>query len=340
MQAQRTICQVLAGAESGGLERHFVELCNALVERHQVTAIAHPVHAQALDRRVHFVPLDLSRGRFNPRVLLMLYRALRRTAPDIVHSHANKATAMVALLKPLLSLSFVATLHNCKSQLWMFRGCDALIAVSQSLADCLPGRQVNVIPNGIAPPAPLDAARVAALKAPLGGHPLVLAAGRLVEAKGFDVLLAAWQTVPAQLWIAGQGPQRTRLEALIDSQRLRDRVTLLGQRDDIDVLMEGADLLVLPSRREGFPYVLLEALHHGLPVIATRVPGAVDVLPQPWLVPIEDTVALAAAVTRALTDPLRLQADFAAVWERAREELSLATMVQRTEAVYRKVLHG
>jgi glycosyltransferase involved in cell wall biosynthesis len=104
--------------------------------------------------------------------------------------------------------------------------------------------------------------------------------------------------------------------------------------------MEAADLLVLPSRREGFPYVLLEALHHRLPVIATRVPGAVDVLPQAWLVAVEDAAALAGAVSRALSDPSRLQADFEALWDRAREELSLANMVQRTEAVYRKVLHG
>ena len=82
MQVRRAICQVLAGAESGGLERHFIELCNALAERHQVTAIAHPLHAHALDGRVHFVPLDLSGGRFNPRLLLMLYRALRRAAPE------------------------------------------------------------------------------------------------------------------------------------------------------------------------------------------------------------------------------------------------------------------
>jgi len=331
---------VLAGAESGGLERHFVELCNALAGRHQVTAIAHPMHAGALDRRVQFVPLDLAGGRFNPLLLLRLYRAVRRAAPDLVHAHANKATAMLALLRPLLALSFVATLHNRKSRLWMFRRCDAVIAVSQSLADCLPARQVQVIPNGIAPPAPVDAARVAALRAPLAGGPLVLAAGRLVQAKGFDVLLNAWQGVAAQLWIAGDGPQRAKLESAIRSLGLQDRVRLLGQRDDIDLLMAAADLLVLPSRREGFPYVLLEALHRRLPVIATRVSGAVDVLPEPWLVAVEDPAALATAVNRALSGRERLQADFTGLWDRAGQEFSLATMVQRTEAVYRKVLRG
>jgi len=340
MQPGRVICQVLAGAESGGLERHFIDLCNALAERHQVTAIAHPMHAAALHGRVQFVPLDLSGGRFNPRLLLRLYRAVRRAAPDLVHSHANKATAMVALLKPLLSLSFVATLHNHKSRLWMFRRCDAVIAVSQSLGACLPGRQVTVIPNGIAPPVPVDAARVAAIKQGLRGKPLVLAAGRLVQAKGFDVLLTAWQAIRAQLWIAGEGPQRAQLETLIRRHRLEDRVRLLGQRDDIAVLMEAADLLVLPSRREGFPYVLLEALHHRLPVIATRVPGALDVVPQPWLVAVEDAAALAAAINRALSDASCLQADFQPLWQQAREELSLATMVRRTEALYQKVLHG
>jgi glycosyltransferase involved in cell wall biosynthesis len=117
-------------------------------------------------------------------------------------------------------------------------------------------------------------------------------------------------------------------------------VRLLGHRNDIDLLMEAADLLVMPSRREGFPYVLLEALHRRLPVIATRVPGAVDVLPQPWMVAVEDTTSLAVLIRRALADPSQLRADFEAVWDRAHEELNLETMVRRTEAVYRKVLRG
>jgi glycosyltransferase involved in cell wall biosynthesis len=331
---------VLAGAESGGLERHFADLSNALAARHRVTAIAHPVHAAALDAGVHFVPLDLSGGRFDPRRLLELYRALRAAAPDIVHSHANKATAMVAVLKPLLSMAFVATLHNTKSRPWMFRGCDGVIVVSRALADCLPKSRVTVIPNGIAPARPVDRARVAAVQDRLAGSPLVLAVGRLVEAKGFDALLVAWRDVPAQLWIAGEGPQRQRLEERIRGAGIADRVRLLGHRDDVDVLMAAADLLVLPSRREGFPYVLLEALHRRLPVIATRVPGAVDVLPPTWLVEVDDTGALNTALKRALADPARLRADFEAVWQQAREELSLSAMLRHTESLYHQVLRG
>lgn len=331
---------MLAGAESGGLERHFVDLCNALAERHQVTAIAHRMHAGALDGRVNFVPLDLSGGRFNPRLLLKLRGALRCAAPDLLHSHANKATAMLALLKPWLPMAFVATLHNSKSRAWMFRRCDAVIAVSESLSDCLPRRVVNVIPNGIAPPAPVSAARVAACRNALNGQPLVLAVGRLVQAKGFDVLLGAWQTIAAQLWIAGDGPQRGRLDTLIRRNRLQDRVRLLGQREDIDVLMQAADLLVLPSRREGFPYVLLEALQRRLPVIATRVPGAQDLLPASRLVEVGDAVALNAAVSRALSDLPRLRAEFEGPWRAAAEELTLDNMARQTEALYQRVLHG
>ncbi len=298
------------------------------------------MHAAALDSGVHFVPLDLSGGRFNPRLLLLLYRALRRAMPDIVHTHANKATAMVALLRPLLSLSFVGTLHNYKSRVAMFRRCDTVIAVSESLGACLPGCEVSVIPNGIAPLAPVSAARVAAVRTQLGGQPLALAVGRLVPAKGFDVLLHAWQDIAVPLWIAGEGPERAELETLIRTNRLQDRVRLLGHRDDIGVLMEAAALLVLPSRREGFPYVLLEALHHRLPVIATRVPGAVDLLPQSWLVAAEDAAALAGTVSRGLSDPARLRADFETLWRDAGQALSLHTMVRRTEALYQRVLGG
>ncbi len=104
--------------------------------------------------------------------------------------------------------------------------------------------------------------------------------------------------------------------------------------------MEAADLLVLPSRREGFPYVLLEALHHRLAVVATQVPGAQDVVPATWRVPADDAAALAAALQHALSDPVRLRADFEPVWRRAQRELTLQAMVQSTEAFYRKVLRG
>jgi glycosyltransferase involved in cell wall biosynthesis len=336
----RSICQVLAGAESGGLERHFVDLCNALAGRHQVTAIAHPLHADAFSDAVRFVPLDLAASRFDPRRLLQLYRALREAMPDLVHTHANKATSMVALLKPWLSMSFVATLHNEKSRVSMFRACDGVIAVSAALAACLPKREVTIIPNGIAPPAPVAAEAVAGLRAHASHARLALAAGRLVPAKGFDLLLQAWGGIDAELWIAGEGPERARLQTLIDALQLADRVRLLGQRADMDALLEAADLLVLPSRREGFPYVLIEALHHRRPVVATRVAGAVDVLPAHWLAPVEDARALHALLARALDAPDELRRDFEPVWQYAQRELSLPAMVEHTEAFYRKVLRG
>ncbi|MDT8388257.1 MAG: glycosyltransferase [Thiogranum sp.] len=336
----RSICQVLGSAEHGGLERHFIDLCNALSERHQVTAIAHPMHAEALAPEVHFVPLDMTGSRLNPHLLLQLHRALRNAMPDLVHSHANKATAMVAMLKPWLSMSFVATLHNDKSRLSMFRKCDAVIAVSRTLAESLPRSGVEVIPNGIAEPGPVDSARIGALQAALENPPLVLAVGRLVKAKGFDLLLHCWRDMSAQLWIAGEGPQRDALQGLIQDYGVSDRVTLLGERHDIDVLMQAADLLVLPSRREGFPYVLVEALFQRLPVVAARVPGAVDLLPPHWMFEVDDAPALTALLQAALAQPEQIGRDFEPVWQRARAECSLQHMVERTEAIYQKVLHG
>ena len=340
MAAGIAICQVLAGAERGGLERHCADLCNALAERHTVTVIAHPVHAAAFAGRVRFVPLDLAAWRYHPARLWQLLGVLLRIKPDVVHSHASKATAMVALLRPRFSARFVATLHNAKSNAGMFRGCDAVIAVSRALCQTLPARRTWVIRNGIAAPAPVDQSDVAALREPLQGRALALAVGRLVEAKGFDLLLAAWRQLPAQLWIAGDGPQRGSLERTIDRYALRDRVRLLGHRDDVALLMRAANLLVLPSRREGFPYVLVEALHHRLAVVATRVPGAVDVLPEQWLVPAGDSTALRGICARALGDAPRLRADFAEPWARAAVELNLSAMVERTESVYRQVLDG
>lgn len=325
-----SVCQVMAGAESGGLERHFVDLCNALAARHRVTAIAHPLHRAALDPAVRFVPLGLDRGRRNPFLLGQLLRAVRATDADLVHAQASKATAMLALIKPWLNTPLVATLHNRKRRLGAFGRCDGVIAVSRELARDLRAPHVAVVHNGIEPPPEmLPPQRIST----------ALAVGRLVEAKGFDCLLQAWRDIDARLLIAGDGPQRKALADQIEALDLSARVTLLGQRDDIGALMANADLLLLPSRNEGFPYVLVEALQRARPVIATRVPGAVDLLPDACLVPVDDSRALAARVKRAIEDPARLHADFAQIWQMARQRLTLDAMLAGTEAFYAEVLH-
>lgn len=336
------ICQVLCGRGTGGLERHFVDLCNHLAERHEVIAIAHPEFRDRLSPRVDVEALDLSGWRYHPLLLARLYGLLRTHRPDIVHAQANKAAAMVGLLRPWLRAHCVATVHNLKRDTAMFRGYDRLIAVSRKVAEQFDQSQVDVIYNGIAPVAVAAEDGAHALRDAAGGMPgpVAVAVGRLVPAKGFDQLLRAWQGVAATLLIVGDGPERLRLEALLRELNLGGRVRLCGFRRDVPALLAAADVMVMASRNEGFPYVLVEGLHARRVVVSTRVPGALDILPPEFLVEYGDPGQLAGAVNRVLANLDAARRAFVPVWEFAARELTLARMVEKTEEVYRRVLGG
>jgi len=135
----------------------------------------------------------------------------------------------------------------------------------------------------------------------------VLALGRLSPEKGQDVLLEAFSRLPADehrhLLLAGDGALRPVLERR--AAALGERVRLLGWRDDPWALLGAADVFVLPSRREGLPIALLEALAVGLPVVATHVGAVGEVLAGGacgHLVEPDDAAALAAALAEVLGD--------------------------------------
>jgi glycosyltransferase involved in cell wall biosynthesis len=135
----------------------------------------------------------------------------------------------------------------------------------------------------------------------------VLAVGRLARQKGLDVLLeaaAAWRDLDQAplVAIAGEGPLAGNLRAR--AAELGVDVLFLGRRDDVPALLRAAAVFVLPSRWEGQPLVLQEALRAGIPVVATLVGGVPCLTGEDaaLLVPGEDARALAAAVRSVLTD--------------------------------------
>ena len=139
----------------------------------------------------------------------------------------------------------------------------------------------------------------------LEGKPFLFI-GRLVGDKHVDVLLRALARVPgAQLTIVGDGPERVGLEQLAHTLGIRDRVEFLGVRYDIPHLLQNAQALVLPSRREGFGLVVVEALASGVPVIASSTVGAHGVVQDGIngaVVATGDNEALAQAMKRFIDD--------------------------------------
>jgi glycosyltransferase involved in cell wall biosynthesis len=159
-------------------------------------------------------------------------------------------------------------------------------------------------------PATIDLGDAASTAGDLAERPdVVLAAGRLSPEKGVDVLIDAFARVTrpgAELVVAGDGSERGRLEQRARDLGIADRVTFLGQVADIRPLYRGTRVLAVPSRTEAFGMVVVEALAHGLPIVATACTGPTEILDGGRfgrLVPVEDPASLAIGIDKALADP-------------------------------------
>ncbi len=189
----------------------------------------------------------------------------------------------------------------------------AVVANSHGLADlariAAPGLPVRVLPNGVDTaryrPTPADRRQ-----ASNPGGLRLLFVGRIVHQKGLDLLFDALAARPTDITvdIVGDGPERDILVRQAGRLGLSDRVRFLGwlDRDALPAHFQAADAFIFPSREEGMPNAVLEAMACGLPVIATDVRGMGEVVAagqSGWLVPLEDQAALVAALEQCRTDP-------------------------------------
>lgn len=338
------VCHVLASVgEKGGLEKNVIELANRQAELgHEVSVVADETMHPHFSPAVRFVAHPMSRGRINPFNLLSLRAKILAQKPQIVHAHANKAGSLVrAIRKFLPGIKRVATVQNTKSTNRPFRECDAIITASAQVKESLKGLPATVIWNSIAPPPPgtREAAMATKPPFPADGQPVFCTVGRLVPAKGMDLLLEATARVPGfYLWMVGEGLQRPELEALIEKHSLHDRVWMAGHRDDAVGLMGCADLFVVASRNEGGPYTLAEALHMRVPCISTRVGFAAEFLPDEALMQPYSVDELERGLRHALADlpglKRRLEPSFGLV----AHEVTLEAMTDKVLAVYRGLL--
>jgi glycosyltransferase involved in cell wall biosynthesis len=187
----------------------------------------------------------------------------------------------------------------------LLRHADALIAMGvlhKAQADAMMGRPMTTI-------IPLPALDDDQPIGPATGR-IVLAAGRLIRQKGFDLLIDAFHRLDdpeARLVIAGSGPEEGALARRIATRGLKERVTLTGFTPDIRPLLDKARLFVMASRFEGYGAVIIEALGAGRPVVATAsTPAVDDVMGDPErgiVVPVEDVGALTHALRTLLDSP-------------------------------------
>ena len=213
--------------------------------------------------------------------------------------------------------------------------CDRIVSVSEfhrdwaiQLGICSP-RKIIAIPNGVSEAPRNHQVEVAELRTQLGARPgdlLILTIARLASDKGLEYLIEAAALLPptgrsTHIVIAGDGPVRERLQRLVVTLGLTERVTFIGFREDVGDLLAACDLVILPSYREGLSISLLEAMAAAKPIIATSIGSQREVGSHgemACLVPPADSLALARAITQLTGHPelmARLSANARAVYD-------------------------
>lgn len=354
-ERRRRLTFFLPDLRGGGAERTVLGLAGALASDADVEVVlAGPDAGEFETERPPGVRLTCLGSARVLTSVPRLARHLRRRRPDAVLSGLNHANIVAVAARAMAGVEtrLVVVEHNTLSAAtqhatsrrdrlmpkligWAYPRADAVVAVSAGVADDLAASaglersSIEVIPN------PVDLADLRRRAARPAGHPwfhdglgpVALAAGRLVPAKGFDVLLEAVHRarseLPLRLVVLGEGDERAKLENLIARLGLEGAVDLAGFVSDPYPYFAATDLFVLSSRFEGLPTVLLEALALAGRVVATDCPsGPREILDEVGqldrLVPVDDPAALAEAMVAALDRPPELLSDALGAYDPSR----------------------
>lgn len=272
------------------------------------------------------------RGRFDLSVVRALARVVAERAPDIITTHQVKSHFLMKISRlwqryPWVAFNHGYTATDLKVRLynqldrWSLPRADKVITVCQAFAqDLVENKGVSadrilVQHNSIQPEPPVSSEEVAALRSELGvtdREQIVLAVGRLSKEKAHRDLVEAFKRLSenspelsVKLVIAGDGPERGTLEALAVALGISERVVFAGHVSNIQHYYAIANVLANASHSEGSPYVLLEAMAAGVPVVATSVGGVPEIVvneESALLVPARRPELFEKALHRVLSD--------------------------------------
>jgi len=347
----------------GGAERMVASLAASLQAMGADNLLIVPANGEgwlAAELRgsgVRVEPFHLGRP-VSPAFARWLTETLRRHRVALAHSHEFTMAVYGAWAARRAGVPHLFTMHGGRyyagrvQRRLAMRAAVALsgaaVAVSQSVARNLSRdlwvreSRITTIPNGAGlVPVAHSSLRTELQLAP--GDRLALAVGNLYPVKGHDSLLEALGLLASRfpalhVAIAGRGELEPLLRARAHALGVADRFHLLGLRSDVANLLAGADLFVLPSRSEGLPLALIEAMLAGKAIVASSVGEVGSVLNggaghAGLLVPPGDAAALAQALSQLLTDPSEVQRLAAAAARRA-EDYTLTKMTERYVALY------
>lgn len=370
MATEPRVIHLIKATGIAGAERHLLDLLPQLRARGcdahlwVLTEPRRPVVEFLDEARARGIPTEslTIRADLDLALLVRLVRRFRQTRPDMVHTHLVHADVLGGLAAHWAGVhAVVTTRHNDDAfrrllpfralNGWLWRRVDAGIAVSSSVERFsreieFARAPIQVIHHGVASVARSDRGNARdALGIPSDAVVIGLAC-RLTKQKGVTHALQAFAMVSAAypqaiLLVAGDGPERRKLESQAARSDGRERVRFLGWQADSGPVLSALDVLMAPSLWEGFGMVLLEGMARGVPILATTAGAIPEIVADGetgLLVPPGDAAALAAALDRLLGDAALRARLGAAGAERAQRDFGLSRMAEETLASYAKVL--
>jgi glycosyltransferase involved in cell wall biosynthesis len=367
MSHQKTrLMQITHDLDLGGLQQVVVNICRTIDrDRFDVSVLClETLGCFAPDVEELGIPVVLLEGRPDGPdyfAFRRVARVLRERQIDVIHTHNTQPFFDGALGASLAGVKTIVHTDHARSfpdkRRYMFAewalshlayrvvGCSEHTSENLMKYEKISPRKIRTVPNGIDPERFNVTVDEVGLRADLGirgSGPVMGLAVRLSDQKGITYLLKAMPAIvevhpDVSLVIAGDGDLRADLEAESRALGLTENVFFVGPRMDIPQLLKLFDLYVLPSKWEGLPMVILEAMAAGCPVLATDVGGnytAIDSGVSGMLVEPEKPEALIEPVNTLLADPELRRSYAAAAREKFDAEFSARIMTQRYERLY------
>jgi glycosyltransferase involved in cell wall biosynthesis len=363
-----TILHVTAPAQVGGLESVVTMLARGHVgmgHRVYVAALLDPAGGMypfldALEKEgVQTVRMPLPVRAYS-RERAAIRRLCEEVLPDVVHTHGYRSDVVDGGVARAAGVPTVSTVHGFtggglrnRIYAWIqeraFRDFDAVVAVSQPIVERLerrgvPRARIHLIPNAFDGASAVVERATARERLGLPKDELTIGwVGRLSAEKGPDVFIDAIpllsQPFPAAA-IVGGGPDEPALRERAARHGVDERMRWLGVVPGAGALLGAFDILVLSSRTEGIPIVLLEAAAAEVPIVATRVGGVASMFPdgEVLLVPPDDPRALAAAIDAVRSEPEAARERAMAARRRVERHFAPRPWLERHEALYRSLL--
>lgn len=349
------ILHVITPSRLAGAEMLVLRLARRQQERGYLAQVVVNSNSPALAKLRTVMPMVAPvaiGGKVNLLAPLRLQRAARRYGSHLLHSHLSTASWWSGWLARCGGPACVGHVHGFTSARW-HRHQTHLLACSQAVkehlvAQGIPAARVSVLlnpvePADVAPSRPADAVRAELGATP--DTPVVGCFAHFSEKKGWRDLIAAASWVlgrfpSSQFWCVGDGPLRARIEREVVARGVAERFRFVGFRHDVGDLMNAVDVVALPSHREPFGLVYVEAALLGKPVIGCRAGGAPEVISDGQtglLVPPRDPEALAAALVSLLESRTRAQEMGQAGRRLARVRFAWDGYLATLDEIYRKI---